>query len=190
MKKPTPEPRRLSESERRLIKQLRDPPEMLERVQSILEITTNQDGSNRKADEVEELLVQEMRKLGHASLSQWALQAEEERSNELKGRDSTVRSRKKTLTWWSVFGLVVVSERIWCSQSESYLRLLPGRLGVVSSEEGDRRFARNSIWLHWWPAAITHDSTKSISTSLREGNPPKWPSPHSCVTSLYSSITT
>jgi hypothetical protein len=93
--KPTPEQKRLSESERRLIEQLRDRPEMLERVQSILEITTNQDGSNRKADEVEELLVQEMRKLGHASLSQWALQAEEETSNELKVRDSTVRSRKK-----------------------------------------------------------------------------------------------
>lgn len=93
--KQTAEEKRLSVSERRLIKQLRERPEMLERVQSILDIATNKDGSNRKADEVEELLVQEIRGLGHASLSQWALQAEEETARELKARDSTVRSRKK-----------------------------------------------------------------------------------------------
>jgi hypothetical protein len=95
MKKETTENKRLSQSEQRLIKQLRKHPEMLERVQSILDITSNKDGSNKKADEVEDLLVQEMRQLGHASLSEWAVQTEEQTSNKLKAEDSTVRSRKK-----------------------------------------------------------------------------------------------
>ena len=95
MKKQTEEQKRLSQSELRLIKELRKHPEMLERVQSILDITSNKDGSNKKADEVEDLLVQEMRQLGHASLSEWAVQTEEQTSNKIKAQDSTVRSRKK-----------------------------------------------------------------------------------------------
>ena len=38
---------------------------------------------------------------------------------------------KKTLTWWCVFGVVSVRERIWRSQAQSYLRPLPQRLGVT-----------------------------------------------------------
>ena len=38
---------------------------------------------------------------------------------------------KKTLTWWCVFGLVAVGDRIWRSQTQSYLRPLPQRLGVT-----------------------------------------------------------
>lgn len=53
---------------------------------------------------MEELLVQEMRGLGQACLSQWAAQAEEETGKELKARDSTVRSRKKNAD---------VGERVW-----------------------------------------------------------------------------
>jgi len=95
MKKQIEGQKRLSASELRLIKQLREHPEMLERVQSILDLTRNKDGSNKKADEVEELLVQEMRQLGHASLSQWAVQTEEQAAQETRAQDPTVRSRKK-----------------------------------------------------------------------------------------------
>jgi len=95
MKKQTEGQKRLSASELRLIKQLRKHPEMLERVQSILDLTSNKDGSNKKADEVEDLLVQEMRQLGHASLSEWAVQTEEQTSQEARARDPAVRSRKK-----------------------------------------------------------------------------------------------
>ena len=38
---------------------------------------------------------------------------------------------KKTLTWWCVFGLVSVRDRIWRSQNQNYLRPLPERLGVT-----------------------------------------------------------
>jgi hypothetical protein len=85
----------LSASEAKLIEGLRLRPDMMERMQSILEIASNQEGPLKRADEVEELLIEEMRRLGHSTMSQWATQAEERVSTELKGQDPTVLSRKK-----------------------------------------------------------------------------------------------
>lgn len=85
----------LKPAEARLIERLRQHPEMMERVQSILEITCNTTGPLKTADEVEELLVQEMRQLGHTSMGQWATHAEDRLTKELKEQDPTVRSRKK-----------------------------------------------------------------------------------------------
>jgi len=82
-------------SEIEVIKQLREHPEMMVRVQSILEITRNAKGPLKTADEVEELVVAEMRRLGSLTLSRWAIQAEERVSRELRRQDPTVRSRKK-----------------------------------------------------------------------------------------------
>ena len=95
MKKKKAEPNQLSQPETRLIEQLRQHPEMMERVQSILEIARNAEGPLKSADEVEERLIEEMRRLGHATLSHWATQAEERVSAELKSQDPTVLSRKK-----------------------------------------------------------------------------------------------
>jgi hypothetical protein len=85
----------ISPQEIRLIEQLRQHPEILERVQSILQIARNEHGPLKTADEVEELLIQEMRRLGSATMHQWASQAEERVSSELRRQDLTVRSRKK-----------------------------------------------------------------------------------------------
>jgi len=85
----------LTQPETRLIEQLRKHPEMMVRVQSILEIARNAEGPLKTADEVEELLIEEMRRLGNVTLSQWASQAGERVSTELKSEDPTVRSRKK-----------------------------------------------------------------------------------------------
>ena len=78
----------LKPAEARLIEQLRQHPEMME-------ITSSAAGPLKTADEVEELLIQEMRQLGNSSMSQWATHAEERVSKELKEQDPTVRSRKK-----------------------------------------------------------------------------------------------
>jgi len=85
----------LSQSEIRLIEQLRQNPEMMVRVQSILEIASNPEGPLKTADEVEEQLVQEMRRLGGVTLQHWASKVEERVGSELQSRDATVRSRKK-----------------------------------------------------------------------------------------------
>jgi hypothetical protein len=49
----------------------------------------------KTADEVEERLILELRQLGNTSMNQWATQAEQRVSDELKAQDATVRSRKK-----------------------------------------------------------------------------------------------
>ena len=85
----------LTADEAKLIEGLRRRPDMMERMQSILEIARNEDGPLKTADEVEELLIEEMRRLGHSTMSQWATQAEERVSTELKQEDPTVLSRKK-----------------------------------------------------------------------------------------------
>jgi thioredoxin reductase len=95
MKKQEAGAKEFSQREVELIEQLRQHPEMMARVQSILEITRNANGPLKTADEVEGLLVQEMRQLGNTSMAEWATQAEERVSTELKSQDATVRSRKK-----------------------------------------------------------------------------------------------
>jgi hypothetical protein len=81
--------------ETQLIERLREHPGMMVRVQSIMAIVGNAEGPLKTADEVEELVVEEMRQLGHVTLGQWAIQAEERVSSELRSQDPTVRSRKK-----------------------------------------------------------------------------------------------
>lgn len=85
----------LTPQETRFIEQLRQHPEMLARLQSILELTRAADGPLKTADEVEELLIQELRQLGSTTMHQWATQAEARVGADLQARDATVRSRKK-----------------------------------------------------------------------------------------------
>lgn len=86
---------KLSHSELELIEQLRNHPEILARIRSILKIAGNTEGPLKTADEVESLLIQEMRHLGNTTMKQWATQAEERVSKELKNQDPSIRSRKK-----------------------------------------------------------------------------------------------
>jgi hypothetical protein len=87
--------KKLTPVEVQLIEQLRRHPQMMERVQSIMEIARNEDGPLKTADEVEGMLVDEMRRLGHTTMTQWATTAEERVSTELQDQDPTVLSRKK-----------------------------------------------------------------------------------------------
>lgn len=95
MKKRIRAPKEFTEEEAQLIEQLREQPEMMVRVQSILEIARQAEGPLKTADEVEGLVIEAMRRLGHVTLRQWAIQAEERVGTELQGQDPTVRSRKK-----------------------------------------------------------------------------------------------
>jgi hypothetical protein len=85
----------LTPAETKLVEQLRQHPEMMARVQEIMAIARNEDGPLKTADEVEELLIEQMRQLGNETMGQWASQAEERVSRELKEQDPTVLSRKK-----------------------------------------------------------------------------------------------
>ena len=81
--------------ETRLIQQLRQQPEMSARVQVILDLAHAADGPLKTADEIEALLIQELRQLGSTTMNQWAVQAEERVSAELQAQDATVRGLKK-----------------------------------------------------------------------------------------------
>lgn len=68
---------------------------MMARVESIMELVRNEDGPLKTADEVEGLLIQELRWLGSTTMHQWANQAEERVTTELQQQDPTVLSRKR-----------------------------------------------------------------------------------------------
>ena len=86
---------KLTTQETQLIQQLRQQPQMLARLQSILDLAHATDGPLKTADEIEELLIHELRQLGSTTMNQWAAQAEERVSAELQAQDITVRGLKK-----------------------------------------------------------------------------------------------
>ena len=69
--------RELSQEEIRLIERLRQQPRMMEGVERILEIANSAEGALKTADEIEELLIEEMRRLGNTTMTEWAIQAEQ-----------------------------------------------------------------------------------------------------------------
>ena len=95
MKQTKAEEQQLTQREAQMVEQLRQHPELMERFESILGLANHGAGPWKTADEVEELLVAEVRRLGHATMNRWAIRAEERVSTELKGEDPTVRRRKK-----------------------------------------------------------------------------------------------
>ena len=86
---------RLNAKEFDLIERLRRQPKIMEQVQKILELAQSSEGPLKTADEVEELLIQEMRRLGNATMNEWAAQAHERVKQELKEKDPGVLKRKK-----------------------------------------------------------------------------------------------
>ena len=78
--------------EKRLLEKLRSHPELLERFETILELTETPHGS---ADQVEELLVAEVRRLGNKAMQEWAQGAEEKAAEELRQKTPGARVRKK-----------------------------------------------------------------------------------------------
>jgi hypothetical protein len=85
----------LSAPELQLIERLRQHPELMERFQSILEISASAEGSVKSADEVEGLLIEEMRRLGNTAMGDWATSAERKLGEQLEQKDPSARARKK-----------------------------------------------------------------------------------------------
>lgn len=95
MTKKNSQPGNLSAQELQLIERLREHPELMERFQSILEISANADGPVKSAHEVEGLLIEEMRRLGNTTMGDWAVSAEKRLGEQLEQRDASARVRKK-----------------------------------------------------------------------------------------------
>ena len=95
MKDKHPEQAKLTTEELQLIEQLRKRPELLERFRSILEISDGAEGPIKKADEMEALLIEEMRRLGNATMTSWASGVEKTLAEQLQQKDPSARVRKK-----------------------------------------------------------------------------------------------
>ena len=76
-----------AEQTKRLVEQLCKHPLLREQVEAILELVRSDEGPIRKADDVEGLLVREVRKLGKYAMQEWAQHAEQRSAAELQ-RDS------------------------------------------------------------------------------------------------------
>jgi hypothetical protein len=85
----------LSAQELQLIERLREHPDLMERFQSILEISANTEGPVKSADEVEALLIEEMRRLGNTTMGDWAASAEQRLGDQLEQKDGSAHVRKK-----------------------------------------------------------------------------------------------
>ena len=87
--------KKVTAQEAKVLEGLRRHPEMMDRVQSSLEIASNESGPLKTADEVEAMLIEAMRRLGHSTMTQWAVSAEDRVSTELQDQHPPVLSRKK-----------------------------------------------------------------------------------------------
>src|SRR5271156_3448817 len=81
--------------EKRLLEQLRKRPDLLERFEAIVELTRSDEGPLRNADEVEALLVEEVRRLGNRAMHEWAEGAEARVAQDFKATHPQARLRKK-----------------------------------------------------------------------------------------------
>ena len=74
-------------------------PDLAERIDTILKIANNPSsgGEILSADQVESMLIEELRKLGNETLVGWAEEVDCQLGDELKKEDSSVRMREKKL---------------------------------------------------------------------------------------------
>ena len=95
MKNKHPSPINLTAAELQLIEQLRERPELMERVRSILEISASAEGTVKRADEIEALLIEEVRHLGKATMESWASRAERTLGEQFQQKEASAVARKK-----------------------------------------------------------------------------------------------
>lgn len=83
------------ESDKELLERLNRHPDLKQRIQAILDLAENEGGPLRTADEVEALLIEEVRRLGAETMSDWAREAHEQVAKEMKAKDPSSYCGKK-----------------------------------------------------------------------------------------------
>jgi len=84
-----------TDREKHFVEQLRERPELMERLEAILGLTQCEEGPVRCADDVEDMLVEEVRRLGNATMREWARRAEEKVAREFKAEHPKSHCSKK-----------------------------------------------------------------------------------------------
>ena len=65
----------VTDRESRMVELLREHPKLMERFEAILGLAQSE-GAVARADDIEELLIEEVRRLGKTTMEEWALKAE------------------------------------------------------------------------------------------------------------------
>jgi hypothetical protein len=81
-----------------LDERLREYPELRERFEEMLKIVENSEGDVVKADDAEELVVQEIRRIGRTAMQGWAERKHRRVVREFDKRKGLSRKEKKTST--------------------------------------------------------------------------------------------
>lgn len=90
-----PQQPKLNAQEQQLIERLRERPELMERFRTILDLAVGEEGSVKRADEVEGLLIEELRRLGNETMGRFASHAESKLGDQLQRNDPLAGVRKK-----------------------------------------------------------------------------------------------
>jgi len=84
-----------NQEEKQLLEQLRRHPDLFQRIKSIMSLADDPDHQIRTADELETLLVEEVRKLGKTTMESWGSQQEKQAAQEFKQQNPDARYGKK-----------------------------------------------------------------------------------------------
>lgn len=119
----------------------------MERVRRIVEIANRSEGPLQNVDEVEELLLKEMRRLGNATINEWDVQSQERVGQELKTQNPDVLKRKN----------ISVAVRFWTGRGagtnlEQCRQKLPAPFASTSGRESERQIppvatGAHRLWL-------------------------------------------
>ncbi len=84
-----------STREQRLMEKLRRHPELLERFEAIPGLSECGESAQRSADEIEALLIEEVRRLGRRVMHDWAQDTEERAAARMRAEHPRARIKKK-----------------------------------------------------------------------------------------------
>ncbi len=96
MKPPHGKSRVLTKDDEQLLDLLDRSPQLRQRIESVVALTKAEEGELRRADMVEELLVEEVRRLGGEVMREWAVRAEERVAREVQAAHPKASVRKKS----------------------------------------------------------------------------------------------
>lgn len=85
-------------SDETLLKHLNGHPELRSRVESMLRVVNDEMGNLQQADEAEMQLIEQMRRMGQASLQAWATRQADKASESVARESQTWREGKKNST--------------------------------------------------------------------------------------------
>ncbi len=81
--------------EETLLAKLRRHPDLQSSIERILELADDPENAHKSADEIEEMLVEQVRRLGAQTMKDWAQNAEAEIGSEMQNRKpATYRTKK------------------------------------------------------------------------------------------------